>query len=60
MSSSPLAMEAPVPDFLLNLPPTQAMAVCGLAPVAIFAAIGLLVEGARFVALALGYKPEEL
>ncbi|WP_165937875.1 hypothetical protein [Methylobacterium segetis] len=48
-----------MPDFLLNLPPTQAMAVCGLAPVAIFAAIGLVVEGARCVALALGYKPEE-
>lgn len=47
-----------MPDFLLQLPPTQAMAVCGLAPVAIFAFLGLVVEGARFVALALGYKPE--
>ncbi|MER2263535.1 hypothetical protein [Methylobacterium oxalidis] len=49
-----------MPDFLLQLPPTQAMATCGFAPVAIFAAIYLVVEAARFVALALGYKPGEL
>ncbi len=44
-------------DALLQLSPDTAMAVCGLAPIWLFAALWLVDEGAGIAAVAVGLSP---